>query len=1057
MSLLTTLANVDEFAYSSTLKDLLVKRLNINKLNEPPKEFQQFLESSVVLVFKSNKFAIDSDYEKFLKRIHSQSRSHTTKHIQTLIKEHLQDADKDSIEVKGIENNPNIVSQNFNITLKYLVSQNFETLLQYIGEDTMKELLRTSVLLYKEQDIYVQLTGKSLQLLYERPKALPKNEKYKGKKLITEEQILKSAVDRNSFLYCLHSNQKIDFFHKSVLYIKKQVIKKKKDYYKSRKNIQNVNDIIYDTKDGLYDVIFGSYSPNAATREQLCHLLAKVMTNYQKINLDKLYRYYCPYDGNAMKKLQEKLNELKKNVKNTAQHDKIQNDISKSLAQLTNMTVDELQIVRFLKATMHAIFPPQYFGIVKTKTQKQSETPTEDPKTSKGVKIIQEELELSHDVDKAEEPEIVPVRISHANNIKRETRQIINYYLKKIICMKRFESFTYLEILQELKYNKLDWYMRKFNKYFKADIHKERNTILARLIYFYFNCALELTKANFYVTEKHNEHNKLFYYAKPVWYLISQFGTLQMEIENLSRIRENSRLSFDKLLDRPIAKLRFVPKNDSLRPIMTFYRRFRDAKTNKTTRMQHYLMQVKIVLRSVKLILSKSYGFSVFDNHQIFAKLEPFVERWKQKKKPFLYCASLDIKKCYDSVNLNKMFDFVKTESIFQQIYIINNFFKIIRNKRYYFGDKLTEEGHELIKKKMPNLFLGKKRDTSNVIHELQSLKTFFKDKIILPDKTVFCDSGTKFAITKQEILDKLWFVCEKVFVKFGKSYFELNRGLPQGLSVSSVLSSFYYSLLEYNATKDLMEEFDCDGTLCLVMRLTDDYLILTDNESAASRIVDRLLSTAKNHGFEFNKKKLKSNFKFHEDFHVEEDIYTFKWIGKTFDLRKMEVEHTQIMEKHEAFYTVNVNLPSQVKMIPDFLKGKLKTFFLNQNTFYFNSKINSDNKIKALLPKIITSAYYKLSTYLNMLSYCSGYEICRTPLYLGVVSNKLVETIIDCSYIVQETTQNLKVKAIANIMLSQIIHMLETDCDSKIKFILRKQLTKRKNELNGRELKFYE
>lgn len=1050
MSILTTLAEVEDFSLTTSLKDLLTKRLGILKVNETPKDFQQFLETSMILVFKSPKFDTDADYEKHLKKVHSSSKSHTTKHIQTLVKEHLQDVDKDAIEIKGIEKNPNIVSQNFNITLKYLVSQNFETLLQLVGEDTLRELLKTSVFLYKEQDIYVQLTGKSLQLLYERPKPVQKNEKYKGKKLITEEQILKSSVDRNSFLYCLHSNKKVDFFHKSPLYVKKQVIKKKKGFYKNRKNIANVNDIIYDAKDGLYDIIFGQFVPNEATREQISNLLMKVMSNYQKTNLDKLYRYYCPFDGSAMERLKAKLTELKKQVKNTASHDKIQADISKSLAQLTVMTVDELQIVRFLKATMHAIFPPHYFGVVKTKIQQKATEDKTDPRGSKGVRLVKDELELSHDVENNEEPEIVPVRINHSNNIKRETREILNYYLKKLICMKRFESFTYLEILQELKFNKFEWYKRKYNKYFKGDIHKEKNSILIRLIYFFFTSALELIKANFYITEKHNEHNKLFYYAKPVWYLISQYGSLQMEIENLTRIKDKSQLTFDKLLERPIAKLRFVPKNDSLRPIMTFYRRFKDVKTNKTTRMQNYLMQTKIVLRSIKFILSKSYGFSVFDNHQIFAKLEPFVEKWKLKKKPFLYVASLDIKKCYDSVNLTKMFDFVKSESIFQQIYIINNFFKIIRNKRYFFGEKNN-------KKKMANLFLGKKRDASNVIDELQTLKTFFKDKIILPDKTIFCDSGTKFAITKQELLDKLWFVSEKVFVKFGKSYFELNRGLPQGLSVSSVLSSFYYSLLEYHATKDLIEEFEREDTLCLIMRLTDDYIIFSDSESATQRIVERLLACAKNHGFEFNKKKLKSNFKCHEDFTVEEDPYTFKWIGKTFDLRKMEVEHTQIMEKHEAFYTVNVNLPSQIKMIPDFLKGKLKTFFLNQNTFYFNSKINSDEKIKTLLPKIITSAYYKLSTYINMLATCSGYEVTRTPIYLGVVSNKLVETIIDCSYIVQETTQALKVKAIATIILDQIIHMLKIDCDNKIKFILRKQLMNRRQALKKKVLHFYE
>lgn len=39
-------------------------------------------------------------------------------------------------------------------------------------------------------------------------------------------------------------------------------------------------------------------------------------------------------------------------------------------------------------------------------------------------------------------------------------------------------------------------------------------------------------------------------------------------------------------------------------------------------------------------------------------KLEDFVYEWKSKGKPKLYAATLDIKKCYDSVNLEKLLKF---------------------------------------------------------------------------------------------------------------------------------------------------------------------------------------------------------------------------------------------------------------------------------------------------------------------------------------------------------------------------------------------------------------
>lgn len=60
------------------------------------------------------------------------------------------------------------------------------------------------------------------------------------------------------------------------------------------------------------------------------------------------------------------------------------------------------------------------------------------------------------------------------------------------------------------------------------------------------------------------------------------------------------------------------------------------------------------------------------------------------------------------------------------------------------------------------------------------------------------------------------------------------------------------------------------------------------------------------------------------------------------------------------------MNVSKSERAFSSLIKAKLKTFLLNQNTFYFNSKVNSDKKILSLLPTIVTSAFYKLDLYLN-------------------------------------------------------------------------------------------
>ena len=48
----------------------------------------------------------------------------------------------------------------------------------------------------------------------------------------------------------------------------------------------------------------------------------------------------------------------------------------------------------------------------------------------------------------------------------------------------------------------------------------------------------------------------------------------------------------------------------------------------------------------------------------------------------------MDISKCYDSVNLEKLYHYIRERDTFKELYIINNYFKVMRNKRFYFDKK---------------------------------------------------------------------------------------------------------------------------------------------------------------------------------------------------------------------------------------------------------------------------------------------------------------------------------------------------------------------------------
>lgn len=97
---------------------------------------------------------------------------------------------------------------------------------------------------------------------------------------------------------------------------------------------------------------------------------------------------------------------------------------------------------------------------------------------------------------------------------------LINKYIKKLVFYKRFETFSCSEIYEELKKADLKWYARKFNPIFRKDINGNRKAIIAYILHFLFNQLIDFIRANFYVTEKHDGHNTLFFYSKSIWFLI---------------------------------------------------------------------------------------------------------------------------------------------------------------------------------------------------------------------------------------------------------------------------------------------------------------------------------------------------------------------------------------------------------------------------------------------------------------------------------------------------------------------------------------------------------
>jgi len=129
--------------------------------------------------------------------------------------------------------------------------------------------------------------------------------------------------------------------------------------------------------------------------------------------------------------------------------------------------------------------------------------------------------------------------------------------------------------------------------------------------------------------------------------------------------------------------------------------------------------------------------------------------------------------------------------------------------------------------------------------------------------RTIIAEQDNRKKHSKQDLLTPVVRMCQNNYITFNKRQYKQMKGIPQGLCVSYILSSFYYANLEENVLQFLRKEsMEGDNKeINLLMRLTDDYLLMTTEKNNAMLFIEKLYQLSLGNYFKFNMKKLKTNF----------------------------------------------------------------------------------------------------------------------------------------------------------------------------------------------------
>ena len=116
---------------------------------------------------------------------------------------------------------------------------------------------------------------------------------------------IESNIDRNSFLYCLHSNKRSELFHKNIFYILKREAGLSRKVHKGMAN-RVIEDILKGERNERSEKI------DSKSKECLSLIIESGLSKYFKLNVERIFRKHIPFDFAKFTWIKNEMNYIKK-------------------------------------------------------------------------------------------------------------------------------------------------------------------------------------------------------------------------------------------------------------------------------------------------------------------------------------------------------------------------------------------------------------------------------------------------------------------------------------------------------------------------------------------------------------------------------------------------------------------------------------------------------------------------------------------------------------------------------------------------------------------------
>ncbi|XP_078722392.1 telomerase reverse transcriptase isoform X1 [Lampetra fluviatilis] len=374
--------------------------------------------------------------------------------------------------------------------------------------------------------------------------------------------------------------------------------------------------------------------------------------------------------------------------------------------------------------------------------------------------------------------------------------------------------------------------------------HRKCEELLAQFVsWLMTDFIMEAIGSFFYVTITNFTKNHLLYFRKKAWarllHTASRKFVVQGKLQELTDMERQNVLRGDTVI--PVSFLRFLPKFGSeLRPIICMRpRRLGRQPRKKGENVQRAIKSVFAVLNHEVTVDPAWLGSSVLGSDDIYRKWRDFARPRQSPARP-LYFVKVDIKGAFDSIPQNTTVDVVKSIVGSRQTkdgYIIRKYVVVWANRQGVMQKAFRQQACSSTHFQPKMSCFVSQQQTCSSLHNAIVVEQWL--------------DTTLTSVTVYETLERL--LLNNVII-IDQRYYWQRRGISQGSPLSSLLCNLCYAHMERSMLSTVQQEG-------LLMRFTDDFLLVTPHLDKANHFLRLLLGGMPTYGCTVSRNKTVVNF----------------------------------------------------------------------------------------------------------------------------------------------------------------------------------------------------